>query len=125
MKLQAYLFLGIILLFNTGFAAKVHVHPQKNTQHNNLNAAKNAIGLEGCEIEVINHGVQPVEVFGLFDDGVRIKFNIFPNDLPHYISLNYNGDCHHDMFLIITTFDGVLVYSGFPSVGSSLKVFKG
>ncbi len=58
----------------------------------------------------------------IFDDGEGLRFNVLPSDPPHYISLFYYGYCHYDMYVSIQSFGGYHLYSGYPSVGSTIEI---
>lgn len=116
MKIIPWVFGVCACLSSSVFAANQHTYPQ----------AKHDTKLtwtDGCEIEIVNRSYADVSVFGIFDDGVRLDpFNIYSFELPHYISLYYNGYCHAGMELDIDTFGGEHIYSGYVRGGSTVRI---
>lgn len=105
----------------TVFASNQHMHPEANSTE--IKKTAKSIQWPGpCEIEIINRSYEFVQVYGEFDDGAWLRFNIPPRDAAHYISLFYYGYCHTDMYLNITTLDGYPVYTGYPRPKTTIEV---
>jgi len=116
-------------LFTSVFAANVHLHPKANSTVDGKAPTKSLMSPGSCEIEIINSSSVGVNVFGEFDDGMRLEpFSIYPSpigyDSPHYISLYYYGDCHRWMSVLsIETFAGYNVFTGYDvPVRSTIRV---
>ncbi|WP_133127012.1 hypothetical protein [Legionella nagasakiensis] len=122
MKLKSFLFLCFMSLFASAFANNQHEHPKAHSTE--VKRTQKSVTWPGpCEIEIINRSYDIVQVYGEFDDGEWLRFNIPPYDAPHRISLYYYGYCHYDMFLSIDTLSGYRVYTGYPAVRTIIEVF--
>ncbi len=116
----------VVLLFLSlglaqAFAATEHAHSKK--QSNEMKMTAKSVQWPGnCEITIINNSYDDLNVYGIFDDGERVGFNVYRNDPPHHVSLFYYGYCHYDMFLDIVTFSGYPVYSGYPTVDTVIEI---
>lgn len=116
MKLRSWVLGCFVCLSSSAFAANQHIHPQAKSP-------SLVTWADGCEIEIVNRSYADVNVFGIFDDGTPLEpFNIYSFELPHYISLYYNGYCHAGMELDIDTFGGEHVYAGYVSGGSTVRI---
>tara|TARA_Y100000588_G_scaffold391249_1_gene499290 strand:- start:1288 stop:1695 length:408 start_codon:yes stop_codon:yes gene_type:complete len=124
MKKIVFLLVFMVLNAQTGFAAEPHKHPMAS-QPEKLQNAKTNYWPGSCEININNQSYDPITVYGLFDDGQSITFNIFPGEPPHAISLFYYGACHYEMFINITTFNGYNIYSNYTAVDSKIEVWPG
>lgn len=117
-KLNVFFLAGLLGFFSAAHAANQHVHPQADALKSSANWAGS------CEIEIINRSFSDVRVFGLFDDGIPLEpFNVYSFELPHYISLYYNGYCHRGMELDIDTFNGMHVFGDYVRAGKTVEVF--
>lgn len=88
MKLKSLLLVCFFSLFSSVFAANVHVNPKVDSA--DQKAIKSETVYPGfCEIEIINDSFTDVRVYGTFDDGQTINFNMYRFEAPHYISLFY------------------------------------
>lgn len=113
--------LFFVLSYQASYANTMHQHPQFNSSKT-VKTQKSIKYPGRCEIEILNNSYEAVNVYGEFDDGAWLSFNIYPYSAPHRISLFYYGYCHADMYVHIETLDGYLVFTGFPSVGSTIEV---
>ena len=120
MKLKSFLFVLCFSLFTNVFAANNHLHPKADAV-DKKSISKNLTYPGYCQIEVINDSFTDVNVFGTFDDGTSINFNIYRYESPHYISLFYYSYCHSGMYLTVTSSFGA-VYSGWTNVNSTIRV---
>lgn len=120
MKLKSFLFVVLFSLFTNVFAANTHLHPKADAADKKP-SAKGLTYPGPCEIEIINDSYTDVNVFGTFDDGSTINFNIYRFESPHYISLYYYGYCHSRMYLTITS-PYYTVYSGWTDVHSTIRI---
>ena len=117
MKLNVFFLVGLLGLFSVAHAANQHLHPQADALKSSAKWAGN------CEIEIINRSFFDVRVFGIFDDGIPLEpFNVYGFELPHYISLYYNGYCHRGMELDIDTFSGLHVFGDYVRAGMTVEV---
>ena len=117
------LFLGLCLTVgSSAFAANQHVHPQ--TPDDDKKPQEISMKWAGyCEIEVVNSSSEDVRVSGIFDDGVWLQpFNVYGFESPHYISLYYYGYCHAGMNLMVDTWSGYPIFSGYVEGGSTLRI---
>ncbi len=121
MKVKSFLLLVCLSLCSLGYAENRHIHPQATDQTIN-STVKNAMYPGYCQIEIINDSYQNVLVSGQFDDGAALSpFNIYPHEIPHYVSLFYYNYCHANMYLSITS-NGYVIYSGYANVGSTIRI---
>ena len=120
MKLRSLLFVVCFSLFTNIFAANIHLHP-KADQADKKPAGKSMMYPGYCQIEIINDSFTDVRVFGTFDDGSTLDFNIYRYESPHYISLFYNFYCHSSMYITIQS-PFYTVYSGWTNVNSTIRV---
>lgn len=120
MKLKSFLFVVCFSLFTNVFAANMHLHPKADTA-DKKSVAKNLTYPGYCQIEIINDSFTDVNVFGTFDDGSTVNFNIYRYESPHYISLYYYYYCHDGMYLTIQS-PYYTVYSGWTNVNSTIRV---
>lgn len=120
MKLKSVLFAICLSLIGQAFAANVHLNP-KAEEADKKSVAKEAMYPGYCEIEIINDSPTNISVFGTFDDGSSIAFDIYRFDAPHYISLYYYGYCHGGMYLTIQYLYGT-IYSSWTNVGSTIHI---
>ena len=117
MKLNVFFLVGLLGLSSVANASNQHVHPQADAQTVSAKWAGN------CEIEIINRSFFDVRVFGIFDDGIPLEpFNVYSYELPHYISLYYNGYCHRGMELDIDTFNGIHVFGEYVRAGMTVEL---
>lgn len=120
MKLRSLLFIVCFGLFSNLFAANLHVNPKADTK--DLNTINKGVTYPGyCQIEIINDSYTDVRVFGTFDDGATVDFNIYRYESPHYISLFYNYYCHSGMYITIQS-PFYTIYSGWTQVNSTIHV---
>ncbi len=120
MRLRSLLFVVCVSLFTNVFAANVHLNP--NADSKDKQSIQKSITYPGyCQIEIINQSFTDVSVFGTFDDGSNVDFNIYRYESPHYISLFYNFYCHSGMYIIIQS-PYYTVYSGWTNVNSTIRV---
>ncbi|RUR10968.1 hypothetical protein [Legionella sp. km772] len=120
MKLKSFLFVLCFSLFTNVFAANSHLHPKADAA-DKKSISKNLTYPGFCQIELINDSFTDVNVYGTFDDGSSISFNIYRYESPHYISLFYYFYCHSGMYLTVTSPFGT-VYSGWTNVNSTIRV---
>lgn len=120
MRLKSLLFIVCFSLFTQAFAANVHLNPKANNEDKN-SIAKNLTYPGYCQIEIINDSYTDVRVFGTFDDGSTLDFNIYRFESPHYISLFYNFYCHSGMYVTIQS-PFYTVYSGWTNTNSTIRV---
>ncbi len=117
MKLNAWVFGSMLGLFSSVHAANQHVHPQVDA------VGPSAQWAGSCEIEIINRSFSDMRVFGIFDDGIPLEpFNVYSFELPHYISLFYNGYCHRGMELDIDTFSGRHLFGDYVHAGMTVEI---
>lgn len=120
MKLKSLLFLLSFSLFSNLFAANVHINTK--AVGDDKKAITKSLTYPGyCEIEIINDSFTDVSVFGTFDDGSSIGFDIWRYEAPHYISLFYNYYCHGQMYITIQS-PYYTVYSGWTNVNSTIRI---
>ncbi len=120
MKLKSLLLIVCFSLFSTVFAANAHLHPKADAADKQEISKK--LSYPGyCQIEIINDSFADVNVFGTFDDGSLINFNIYRYEAPHYIDLFYYFYCHSGMYLTIQSPYGV-AYSGWTNVNSTVRI---
>jgi hypothetical protein len=120
MKLKSLLFVVCFSLFTHVFAANMHLHPKADTADKKT-VTKNLTYPGYCQIEIINDSYTDVNVFGTFDDGSSVNFNVYRFESPHYISLFYYFYCHEGMYLTIQS-PYYTVYSGWTDVNSTVRV---
>lgn len=120
MKLKSLLSVVCFSLCTNTFAANVHLNSNADTQDKN-EIKKSTIYPGYCQIEIINHSYTDVNVFGTFDDGSTVNFNIYRFEQPHYISLFYNFYCHNGMYITIQS-PYYTVYSGWTDVNSTIRI---
>lgn len=120
MKLKSLLFIVCFSLFTHVFAANMHMHPKTDT--NDKKSVEKGITYPGyCQIEIINDSFTDLRVFGTFDDGSTIDFNIYRYESPHYISLYYYSYCHNGMYITIQN-PFYTLYSGWTNVDSTIRI---
>lgn len=120
MKLKSLLFILCFGLFSQSFAANLHLHPKADTA--DKQSIQKSISYPGyCQIEIINDSFTDVRVFGTFDDGSNVDFNIYRFESPHYISLFYNFYCHNGMMLTIQS-PFYTLYSGWTDVNTTIRL---
>ena len=124
MKRTALLFVCLIFGVQVAFADNIHQHPQSSKPEQNIKN-KQVYWPKPCEITINNQSYDPIQVYGIFDDGQPISFNIYPSEPPHFISLFYYGACHYDMFINITTFGGYNIYSNYTRADSRIDIWPG
>lgn len=120
MKLKSLLFIVCFSLITNVFAANVHLNPNAGNEDKQP-TGKNITYPGYCQIEIINHSFTDVRVFGTFDDGSTVDFNIYRYESPHYINLFYNFYCHSGMYITIQS-PYYTVYSGYTDVNSTIRV---
>lgn len=120
MKLKSFLFIICFCLFTNVFATNSHIHP-KADEADKKAIAKNLTYPGYCQIEIINDSFTDINVFGTFDDGSSISFNVYRYESPHYIDLYYYYYCHSGMYLTIES-PYYTVYSGWTNVNSTIRV---
>jgi hypothetical protein len=120
MKLKSFLFVLCFSLFTNVFAANTHLHPKADAA-DKKSMAQNLTYPLYCQIEIINDSFTDVNVFGTFDDGSTINFNIYRYESPHYVSLFYYFYCHSGMYLTIQS-PYYTVYSGWTDVNSTIRI---
>jgi len=120
MKLKSLLFIACFSLFTNVFAANMHLHPKADTA-DKQSIAKGVTFPGFCQIEIINDSFTDVRVFGTFDDGSIVDFNIYRFESPHYISLFYNFYCHNSMYITIQS-PFYTIYSGWTNVNSTIRI---
>jgi hypothetical protein len=122
MKLKSFLLVLSFGLFTQAFAANVHLNPSAKAEATNNKAeAKNLTYPGYCQIEIINNSYSDINVYGRFDDGSTINFNIYRFEYPHYISLDYGYYCHEGMDLIISSRYSTL-YNSYTYVNSTVRI---
>lgn len=120
MKLKSLLFVVCFSLFTNVFAANLHMHPKADSA--DKKSIEKGITYPGyCQIEIINDSFTDVRVFGTFDDGSMVDFDIYRFESPHYISLFYNYYCHNSMYITIQS-PYYTLYSGWTDVNSTIHV---
>lgn len=120
MKLKSLLFIACFSLFTNLFAANLHLHPKADTaDKQTINKGITYPGF--CQIEIINRSFTDVRVYGVFDDGNVVDFNIYRFEQPHYISLFYNFYCHNMMYITIQSPYATL-YSDWTNVNSTIRI---
>lgn len=120
MKLKSVLFAVFFALFSNVFAANLHLNPAANNE--DIKTVNKGISYPGfCQIEIINDSFSDVRVYGTFDDGESLGFNIYRYEAPHYISLFYGFGCHSGMFISVYSDFGT-IYSGWTDVNSTIRV---
>jgi len=120
MKLKSLLLVICFSLFPQVFEANLHINSKAN-ESDKKSIAKETTFPGYCEIEVINDSYSDVRVYGTYDDGSIVDFNIYRFEAPHYISLYYYLYCHSGMYLTIQSSYGV-IYSAWTSVDSSIRI---
>ncbi len=120
MKLKSILFLVCVSLFSNVFAANIHLNPKADSADKQT-IGKNVSYPGYCQIEIINDSFTDVRVFGTFDDGSTVDFNIYRYESHHYISLFYNFYCHNQMYITIQS-PFYTVYSGYTDVNTTIRV---
>ncbi|HEL8434913.1 TPA: hypothetical protein U0D71_000105, partial [Legionella pneumophila] len=81
MKLKSLLFVVCFSLFSNVFAANLHLHPKADNA--DKKSIQKSVTYPGyCQIEIINQSFTDVRVFGTFDDGTTIDFNIYRYESP-------------------------------------------
>ncbi|CAM2939089.1 hypothetical protein [Legionella worsleiensis] len=120
MKLKSLLIVVCFSFFSHAFAANMHLNP--NADSKDKQSIEKSVAYPGyCQIEIINQSFTDVTVFGTFDDGSTVDFNIYRYESPHYISLFYNFYCHSGMYITITS-PYYTLYSGWTNVNSTIRV---
>ncbi|WP_298627142.1 hypothetical protein [uncultured Legionella sp.] len=120
MKLKSLLVIVFFSLFTNVFAANVHLN--SNASNEDKQSIQKGVTYPGyCQIEIINQSFTDVRVFGTFDDGTTVDFNIYRYESPHYISLFYNFYCHNGMYITIQS-PYYTIYSGWTDVNSTIRV---
>lgn len=120
MKLKSLLFLVCFSLCTQVIGANLHLNPKANNE-DKKSIAKNVSYPGYCQIEIINDSFVDVNVYGTFDDGSSISFNIYRYEAPHYISLFYDFYCHNDMYITIQS-RYQMIYSGWTEVNSTIRL---
>lgn len=123
MKLKSLLFIVCFSLFTSVFAANVHMHPK--AESDNTKSAEKGMAYPGyCKIEIINASYTDVRVYGTFDDGSTVNFNVYSFESPHYIDLFYNSYCHNGMYISIQSlsYPYPTIYSGWTNVNSTIRI---
>lgn len=121
MKLKSLLFILCFSLFSSVFAANMHMNPNADTA--DQKTIKSQTVYPGyCEIEIINDSFTDVRVFGTFDDGSTINFDVYRYESPHYISLFYYFYCHNGMYITIQS-PYYTLYSGWTDVNSTIRLY--
>ncbi|CEG57498.1 hypothetical protein [Legionella fallonii] len=120
MKLKSLLFLVCFSLFTNVFAANLHMSP-KATAEDKQSISKNLTYPGYCQIEIINNSFTDVTVFGTYDDGSTIAFDIYSFDAPHYVSLFYNFYCHSQMYITVQS-PFYTLYSGWTNINSTIRI---
>ena len=124
MKRIICLFVCLIFSANAAIAGNQHQHPEASKPSSQVKSKRN-YWPGPCEITINNRSYDPISVYGVFDDGQPIAFNIYPGEPPHAISLFYYGACHYEMFINVTTFNGYTIYSNYTPVDSRIDVWPG
>lgn len=120
MKMKSLVFLFCFSLFSSVFAANVHIYPKADSA--DQKSIKKELTYPGyCQIEIINDSYTDLHVFGTFDDGATIDFNVYRFEAPHYISLFYYSYCHSGMYITIQS-PFYTVYSGWTDVNSTIRI---
>ena len=120
MKLKSLLFIVCFSFITNIFAANLHLHPKAANE--DKKTIQKGITYPGyCQIELINQSYTDVRVFGTFDDGSTIDFDMYRYESPHYISLYYNFYCHNGMYLTIQS-PFYTLYSGWTDVNSTIRI---
>lgn len=120
MKLKSFLALVCFSLFTNVYAANLHLNPKADNE--DKQSIQKGITYPGfCQIEIINQSFTDVRVFGTFDDGSVVDFDIYRFESPHYISLFYNFFCHSGMYITIQS-PYYTIYSGWTNVNSTIRV---
>jgi len=123
MKLKAIAMSCLMALGSSAYTMNNHIHPEDKS-----GAVPGAPALKTklagyCEIEVINQSYRDVLVSGTFDDGYPLDpFILYSFELPHYISLFYNGYCHYGMDLYIDSAYGYPLYSAYTRGGTTVRI---
>lgn len=120
MKLKSLLFLVCFSLFTNVFAVNLHINPKADSE-DKKSIAKGVTYPGYCQIEIINDSFTDVSVFGTYDDGSSVGFDIYRFDAPHYISLFYNFYCHSQMYITIQS-PYYTLYSGWTNVNSTIRI---
>jgi hypothetical protein len=120
MKLKSILFAVVFSIFGSAVAANLHMNPNA-TPEDKQSATKNLTYPGYCEIEIINDSFSDLRVYGQYDDGATISFDIYRYEYPHYISLFYNFYCHSGMYLTIQTPFNT-AYQGWASTNSTIRI---
>ncbi len=120
MKLKSLLFLVCFSLFSNVFAANLHINPKADAE-DKKSITKNITYPGYCQIEIINNSFTDVTVFGTYEDGSSLAFDIYSFDTPHYISLFYNFYCHSQMYITIQS-PYYTLYSGWTNVNSTIRI---
>src|SRR5688572_28567254 len=120
MKLKSLLFKVCFSLFTNVFAANLHLHPKADSE--DKKSIQKGVTYPGYgQIEIINQSFTDVRVFGTFDDGAIVDFNIYRYESPHYMSVVYNCYCHSGMYITIQS-PYYTIYSGWTKVNSASRV---
>lgn len=120
MKFKSFLFVLCFSLFTNAFAVNSLMHPKADTADKKT-IAKNISYPGYCQIEIINDSFTDVNVFGTFDDGSTVNFNVYRFGYPQYITLFYYNYCHSGMYLTISS-PYYTVYSGWTDVNSTIRI---
>lgn len=124
MKCKSLLLCVAMFLSLVGHAStNRHTHKAPSDSNARSEMTKKMMMPGYCEIEIVNRSFEPVHVSGTFLDGDWLDaFDIYPYEYPHYISLQYWG-CQRGMYLTITNFDGIVIYSGYTPVYQTITVY--
>ncbi|MFI4918011.1 MAG: hypothetical protein ACHP65_00485 [Legionellales bacterium] len=142
MRLKSLLFVVCFSMLTNVFAINLHMNPNADSADqesakqglsapkvakNGLSAPQAAAAAKGvtypgyCEIEIINNSFTDVRVYGTFDDGSTVDFNVYRYESPHYISLFYYFYCHSGMYITVQS-PFYTIYSGWANVNSTILV---
>lgn len=120
MKLKSLFAVLCFSLVTNVFAANMHMHPKADAADQKT-VSKSLTYPGFCQIEIINDSFMDLRVYGTFDDGSVVDFNIYRYEAPHYISLYYYFYCHNGMYLTIQSPYNT-VYSGYTDVNSTIRI---
>ena len=121
MKLKM-LILGLCINFcSSVFASAPYLNPHANNL-DNQSTAKSVSAAGDCDIEIINNSFDDVRVYGVYDDGVGVSYNVYSWGSPQRIPLYYYGYCHSGMDLYISAFNGAPIYSGYTERGTTIRI---
>ncbi len=73
-----------------------------------------------CEVEIYNNTPTTISIYAVYDSWNKLHFMMYPQE-RHYVSLDYNGYCHSNMYM--EAYDSIgMLYSGYTPVEHTLTL---